>query len=288
MKRMTINKLIFFIILFLVITFNFSLASSGKLRDNSITKGQDGNMYGAHGKDNHWHRAVKRDKGWYPDGEKIYTTEQVKGSSNKVVESKPTASSTKVSKPSETTVKKNNNIPKAAAIAASVKKEEEKLPEVKKSSDTSIKEFLIEDEVKTFENDVLNYETNKLELSFKVVLNDEKSNFTLIDHSSNSTFENYMNINKQNENSKFILKVTAENGDIKEYTINVKNLQKIEEDNKQKEENKNEINTEIKETNTSNSSALGGLIVGGSILGGAGYAAKKSKFDFKKILDNIR
>lgn len=111
MKRMKINKLIFFIILFLVITFNFSLASSGKLRDNSITKGQDGNMYGAHGKDNHWHRAVKRDKGWYPDGEKIYTTEQVKGSSNKVVESKPAASSTTVSKPTSAT-KTTTNVSK--------------------------------------------------------------------------------------------------------------------------------------------------------------------------------
>lgn len=119
-------------------------------------------------------------------------------------------------------------------------------------------------------------------------MNDEKSNFTLIDQFSNSTLENYMHINKQNENSKFILKVTAENGDTKEYTINIKNLQKIEEDNKQKEENKNEINNEVKETNNSASSPVGGLIIGGSILGGAGYAAKKSKFDFKKLFNNIR
>ena len=65
-------KKIIFILVLLILPFNVVFASSGALKGDSIVS-CNGNYYGKHGKDNHWHVAEKKSGRWYPQGSAIYS-----------------------------------------------------------------------------------------------------------------------------------------------------------------------------------------------------------------------
>ncbi len=65
-KKLLISILVLFVFL---ININVEVeATQGKLKSATICKGSDGNYYGQHSSDNHWHAAVEHTNGWYALG----------------------------------------------------------------------------------------------------------------------------------------------------------------------------------------------------------------------------
>lgn len=95
-------------ILLCIIIPNNVLASSGKLRKDSIVT-CNGVTYGKHGTDSvHWHVAEKRDNGWYPQGSAIYYSNPCnKATTTKKTTTTSTAKKTTTSK--KTTTKKSTS-----------------------------------------------------------------------------------------------------------------------------------------------------------------------------------
>ena len=109
--------------------------------------------------------------------------------------------------------KENNNKIPSFAISDTGKKIS--ITNIKLSSDNTIKSLIIKDHKINFNKDILTYnitvDSNTKKLDIKVVLND-----------SNATYEIIGNNNFKPGLNKVLIAVTAEDGSIKEYTINVK------------------------------------------------------------------
>ena len=115
-------------------------------------------------------------------------------------------------KENNNTKENNNKIPSFAISDTGMKIS---ITNIKLSSDNTIKSLIIKDHKINFNKDILTYnitvDSNTKKLDIKVVLND-----------SNATYEIIGNNNFKPGLNKVLIAVTAEDGSIKEYTINVK------------------------------------------------------------------
>ena len=103
-------------ILLCIIVPNNVLASSGKLRKDSIVT-CNGVTYGKHGTDSvHWHVAEKRDNGWYPQGSAIYYSNPC----NKATTTKKTTTTTAKTTTSKKTTIKKVTTKKSTSTATSI------------------------------------------------------------------------------------------------------------------------------------------------------------------------
>ncbi len=112
----------FILCLFLVNNINLEVyATQGKLKGATVCVGPDGNYYGQHSSDNHWHAASKTDNGYYALGNPLSynpCNSSTKTSSSKSVVSSGNGSSNSSKQSSSNSSKKTNT--------SSVKKEEKK------------------------------------------------------------------------------------------------------------------------------------------------------------------
>lgn len=165
-----------------------TLATSGALTGSSIVS-CNGQNYGSHG-DGHWHIAERRDNRWYAVGEPL--------SGN------PCANNSYVPPTNQNNYNKNNNSQNNQNYVTTAKEE----PVIAKSSDTSLKEIKINGESIDLNNP--SYETDKDNIEIEVMAND-----------TNATLIYEKNIKLSNGSNKATISITAENGDKKEYEINI-------------------------------------------------------------------
>lgn len=218
-------------------------ATSGKLRSSSI-KTCNGVTYGQHGSDNHWHVAVKRDSGYYPDGSAIYSDPCSSGSSN-IREPSSNVNSSNIDGSSNSDNSYNNdnsnfndnssntenssntgdfsntgnsNITENSSTSSDSTNasssynitNENSLPkEETKNNDNTLKTIII-DEKEIEINDNMDYSTTKEKVSIKVITNDNKA-----------TYEIKNNDNLSIGDNPIIIEVKAEDGTIKNYNINI-------------------------------------------------------------------
>ncbi len=169
-------------------------ATSGRLRADSITT-YNGVTYGQHG-DGHWHVAVLRSGYYYASGSEL---------SSIPYESNNTQSSTSKSVDSTSSVQ-------TSSTQTTYSNEQE----VIKSNDNSIKSLKIDN--KEIElNWPVSYETENEKVTILVITNDEKATYEVEDENLNIG-DNLLKIT-----------VTAENGEIKEYDLNITRIEKVEE-----------------------------------------------------------
>ena len=171
------KHLLLIILLLLLLPNNDIFATSGRLKGNSITN-CNGQNYGKHGKDNHWHAAEKRGDYWYANGSPLNENPCQNTSSD--------------------SLKPNNN-----------KTEIPKNPEIIKSSDTSLKEIKI------------NYDTIKISSNMKYETYAEKINISVIANDDKATLEYEKEKELEIGTTLYTIKVTAENGDVANYEIDI-------------------------------------------------------------------
>lgn len=186
------------------------LATSGWLSKGSITS-CNGQYYGSHG-DGHWHIAEQRDNRWYAIGEPLGGNPC--GGNSYVAPSTPNNSTQNNN--SSSYGNSNNTESYQNANNFSNNKSNRVVPEPpiveQKSSDTSLKEIKIEDESITI-SESLTYKTKKEKVKIEVVANDSKAN---IEYEAEKELAIGLNT--------YPIKVTAENGDVKNYNINITRL----------------------------------------------------------------
>ncbi len=191
-------------------------ATSGALRKASI-KTCNGITYGQHGEDNHWHEAAFRpdvSSGWSAIGDPIYSDPCQNSSSdvsnyaidennNSVSENNSTSEAQKENShnTSQSTTNSNSFIEeKNDAITA-----EENI----KSSDNTLKELIIDGKSITINNDMY-YKTTSNHVNIKVIPSDEKAKYEIENNSALSIGNNLVTIT-----------VTAEDGSLKTYSLNI-------------------------------------------------------------------
>lgn len=183
--------LILLTIIFLIGTIEVN-ASSGALKNASITV-CNGITYGQHSSDNHWHVAEESNGKYYATGEPIYSNPCVSSdnSSNNYINNNSGSS-----EPSY-----NDSLPNENYSIS-----EEKI----KSNDNTIKNIII-DGKEIDVNDTMDYYTSKEKISIEVTPNDKNAKYEIKNNSNLEIGEN-----------KIEIEVTAEDGTIKTYSINVK------------------------------------------------------------------
>lgn len=175
-------------------------ATSGRLRSSSIVS-CNGQTYGAHG-DGHWHVAVKQDSAWYASGGPLAGNPC--GGNSYVAPSTPQRPSNYNSNNAGSYNNTNNSSSNTQGKVVS------KSPVVEsKSSDTSLKEIKIDDEVMPI-SDHLEYKTKNKKVKIAVVANDSKAR---IEYEQEKELKVGLN--------EYLIKVTAENGDVKNYNISI-------------------------------------------------------------------
>lgn len=187
-------------------------ATGGGLRKNSIKTCPNGITYGMHSDGHggtHWHVAVTNGNNYYANGEAIYndpcpgytknegTAGATDGSSN---------SSSNSSGNSWTNSNYSNNYSNNNATNNTSKEVVEE-----RCNDNSIKEVIIDNEKITI-SDNMNYKTEKKHVEIKIEVNDSKAKVEF-ENKDLSLGENIINI-----------VVTAENGDMKNYTLTINKI----------------------------------------------------------------
>lgn len=190
------KKYLWLCISFFVIPINV-FATSGWLSKGSITS-CNGNYYGSHG-DGHWHVAVQRGNRWYAIGEPLPNNPC--GGNSYVAPSTPSNNTNSNSNSSSYHNGNNYSSNRQNTVVTEVP--------VIKSSDTSLKQIKIDDEVIAI-SDSLEYKTKKERIKIEVIVSDSKAN---VEYDPEKNLEIGLNA--------YPIKVTAENGDVKNYNINI-------------------------------------------------------------------
>lgn len=164
------------------------LATSGKLQGDSITS-CNGQSYGKHGKDNHWHVAIKQGDYWYPNGEQVLSNN-------------PCVNTNDYNSNNNSATNNDYNTNKIVNTNTIIEKQ--------KSSDTSLKEIKINDDNITISK-YMEYETKSEKVTISAIANDNKA-----------TLEYAKEQNLIVGSNKYKIKVIAENGAIDYYDINIK------------------------------------------------------------------
>lgn len=205
----------------ILLSFSFGLtevdASSGQLKKDSI-KSCNGVIYGQH--TDHWHVAKKSGNRYYATGSAIYENPCTSASVNKNEEKieqentkEETTNNTKNENPTQNSNSSNKN------NVSSNKNEPSPLKqEIKKNNDNTIKTIIIDD--KEFNNlDNVVYKTTKEDINITAITNNELATYKVKNNSKLSI-----------GNNKIIIEVKAEDGSIKNYTINVIREKKLSPD----------------------------------------------------------
>lgn len=210
--------LILLIIIFLLGSVEV-IASSGYLRNASI-KTCNGIIYGQHSSDNHWHIAEKYEDRYYATGSPIYgdpcssnsnsSNNNTSDSNSSISEAGTNSNASSNSNSNEVTDSNNNSSITKSDLnnSSSVSNFDEK--EEIKSNDNTLKNIIIDGKMVDVEDNI-NYITTNEKIAIKVVTNDRKAKYEVKDNSLLKIGEN-----------KIIIEVTAEDGSIKTYNINVK------------------------------------------------------------------
>lgn len=193
-----------FVVIFLLIIFMFGSievnASSGRLRKDSI-KTCNGITYGQHSSDNHWHVAEEKDGSYYATGNSIYSDPC--SSSNNPSSSGSSSNSDSSSSSSSSNNNYSNSIYNNKQDNVVIKQEPIK------SGDNTLKTIIIDNE-ELLINDTIEYSTTNEKVNIEVKVNDDKAKYEILNDSTLVIGDN-----------KVLINVTAENGDIKTYTINI-------------------------------------------------------------------
>lgn len=163
------------LIIMAVLLFPISVsATSGSLKKDTI-KECEGNLYGQHGSDNHWHIAIQNENGSY----------SAKGDALK---SDPCP------------LNSNNNITNNQDV-------DDKTVSIPQSSDSSLKEIIIENE-KIDIKETMEYKTTKEKVTLNIIANNENSK---VEYDNINTLELGNNIVN--------IKVTSVDGSITKYVL---------------------------------------------------------------------
>ena len=212
--------IIFILIIFIYSNLNVE-ASSGRLKSASI-KTCNGITYGQHSSDNHWHVASRNSNGTYSaTGSPIYNDPCINSdnsssnNSNSNQSSNNNTSNESNSNLNNNTNNQNNNITDNSTNSSSSNIENnEVIKEELKSNDNTLKEIIIDGEkIEILEN--IDYSTTKEKIDIKLKTTDDKATYEIKN-------ESILSIGK----NKISIEVTAEDGTIKIYNINV-NREKI-------------------------------------------------------------
>lgn len=195
-------------IILVLIVFVFSSievnASSGRLRKNSI-KTCNGVTYGQHSDDNHWHIAKEKDGNYYATGNPIYS-DPCSSSDNSLDNSSSDESSNNVLNNSSSN---DNSLNDGSGNTTNKDEPTTSKQEIHKSSDNTLKAIIIDDyEVAVSDN--IEYSTSKEKVNIEVTTNDNKATYEIKNNSVLSVGDNRITI-----------EVTAEDGNIKIYNINI-------------------------------------------------------------------
>lgn len=187
-KRILMTLLLTFLVIGNITNVN---ASSGRLRKASI-KTCNGVTYGQHSSDNHWHVASRNSDGSYSaTGNPIYSDPCNSNSGANTSGSGSSGSSNN----SSSSISSNNSNGTTTTKT--------------KSNDTTLKYIIIDND--KFENiDNVEYSTTNEKVNIEVVTNDKNAKYEIKNNSNLSIGENNITI-----------EVTAEDGTIKNYNINV-------------------------------------------------------------------
>lgn len=178
-------------------------ATSGRLRKNSI-KTCNGITYGQHSSDNHWHVAVRNSDGSYnASGDPIYS-DPCASSSNSSSSSGNTSGSSNTNSSSSNTISGSSE-PASTPVATPVSIP---TPTPELSSNTSLKSVTV-DGNSIEVSDWMEYQTTNERVDIVVETAD-----------SNATYTVHNRDLLEGENP-IEIEVTAPNGDIKSYTLNV-------------------------------------------------------------------
>lgn len=175
-------------------TVDYSInASSGKLRSDSIIT-CNGVTYGQHSSDNHWHVAVKKSNGYYPDGEAFFTNPC---NTNNITNNSQSEFSSNFS--SNDSVENSSSSKNQETITS--------IQEMNKSDDNTLKTIIL-DGKNINVTDNITYITQKEKVIIEVTTNNEKATYEIKNNSSLAIGEN-----------KITVDVTAEDGTKKTYNI---------------------------------------------------------------------
>lgn len=226
---MKLNKKIIVLLFAFLMICNITTvyASSGKLKKASI-KTCNGVTYGQHSSDNHWHVAEEKDGSYYATGNPIYSdpcsssnnnanNNDNNANENKNDENKDDNKNEETNKQPENTTgntnenntsnnnnNNNNNSTEDDRFTTNVDTWEEP-----KSNDNSLKSITIDDkQIEVSENII--YSTQKTKIEINAETNDSKAKY-----------EVQNNDNLKIGDNEVIIKVTAEDGSVKNYNIKV-------------------------------------------------------------------
>lgn len=203
------KKYLWLLIGFFLVPINV-FATSGWLSKGSITS-CNGQYYGSHG-DGHWHVAEQRDNRWYAIGEPLAGnpcggTSYVPPSTPQTPNNNTNSNNNSNNSSSYNNTYQNNTNNSSGNNQNKVVNEP---PVVEsKSSDTTLKEIKIDDEFITI-SDTLGYKTKKEKIKIEVVANDSKAS---VEYEKEKDLDVGSNT--------YPIKVTAENGDTKNYNITI-------------------------------------------------------------------
>ncbi len=198
MKKLFLSVIV---ILALLCNNNMVLASSGRLRSNSI-KNVNGVLYGQHGGDNHWHVAIKNSNGTYnASGDPIYSDP------SKSSQSTSSSSSSKNNGGNANNNSSTNG--KSSTNSDNNSRNVSTSPVEKLSNDTSLLSLKIDEQEITLV-DAMTYETYNQKITVEAIARDSKSTVSVDDTKNLTIGEN-----------KIIIKVTAEDKSVKNYELTV-------------------------------------------------------------------
>ena len=230
-KRLAIMTSLFGILLLSLA--NNAHATSGFLKAASIKTCPNGSTYGYHGSDNHWHAAIRSesDGRWRASGNPLSgdpcPSSNASGGNSSNNSSRPSSpsgsSSSSNSNPSSgsnstsnngTSLSLNNSSNNSSSNNNSSTGQSAESKEIVKSSDTSIKALRINGyEVSLFASPLYYALAAESLDSIDIQLNDSKATYSLSDYDSNFA--------DKESAQKIAITVTAEDGSIEKYTLDV-------------------------------------------------------------------
>lgn len=202
--------LIFVLAVFIVGSINVN-ASSGRLKSATI-KSCNGITYGQHSSDNHWHIATKEDGVYYASGDPIYSDScssnnisSNNNSDNEANNNNNTNSTINNNNSSINNTTNNNN----SSNSSNNNENATSKQEYTKSNDYILKSVTIDG--KNIEiSDNMEYKTAKEKVDIKAVTNDNNASYKVLNNEKLTVGEN-----------RIIIEVKAENGNIKNYFVNI-------------------------------------------------------------------